>query len=93
MDHLFKCLVDFLFSSSPIDRRLSRDLVVVSHWEAGHKPSTSPKNNAPWRNKAPKNKSGKSLTDLQIIHSSNMLVFMFSLIFSILQRNQKLMGI
>jgi len=61
MDHLFTCLVDFLFSSSPIDRRLSRDLVVVSHWEAGHKPSTSSKNNAPWRNKAPKNKSGKSL--------------------------------
>ncbi|XP_016137223.1 serine/arginine repetitive matrix protein 1-like [Sinocyclocheilus grahami] len=47
-------------SSSPIDRRLSRDLVVVSHWEAGHKPSTSPKNNAPWRNKAPKNKSEES---------------------------------
>ncbi|ROI27715.1 hypothetical protein DPX16_23037 [Anabarilius grahami] len=47
-------------SSSPIDRRLSRDLVVVSHWEAGHKPSTSSKNNAPWRNKAPKNKSEES---------------------------------
>ncbi|XDV21050.1 hypothetical protein PO909_026234 [Leuciscus waleckii] len=46
--------------SSPIDRRLSRDLVVVSHWEAGHKPSTSSKNNAPWRNKAPKNKSEES---------------------------------
>ncbi|XP_055054971.1 uncharacterized protein [Misgurnus anguillicaudatus] len=49
--------------SSPIDRRLSRDLVVVSHWEAGHKPSTSPKNNAPWRNRAPKNKSEGSESD------------------------------
>ncbi|XP_056313696.1 LOW QUALITY PROTEIN: serine/arginine repetitive matrix protein 1 [Danio aesculapii] len=47
-------------SSSPIDRRLSRDLVVVSHWEAGHKPSTSPRNSAPWRNKAPRSKSEES---------------------------------
>uniref|UniRef100_A0A671L9B2 Serine/arginine repetitive matrix protein 1-like n=1 Tax=Sinocyclocheilus anshuiensis TaxID=1608454 RepID=A0A671L9B2_9TELE len=47
-------------SSSPIGRRLSPDLVVVSHWEAGHKPSTSPKNNTPWRNKAPKSKSEES---------------------------------
>ncbi|XP_057178629.1 serine/arginine repetitive matrix protein 1 [Triplophysa rosa] len=50
-------------SSSPIDRRLSRDLVVVSHWEAGHKPSTSPKNSAPWRNRAPKNKTESSESD------------------------------
>ncbi|XP_073806012.1 uncharacterized protein isoform X1 [Danio rerio] len=47
-------------SSSPIDRRLSRDLVVVSHWEAGHKPSTSPRNSAPWRNKASRSKSEES---------------------------------
>ncbi|XP_051520738.1 serine/arginine repetitive matrix protein 1-like [Myxocyprinus asiaticus] len=47
-------------SSASIDRRLSRDLVVVSRWEAGHKPSTSPKNSAPWRNRAPKNKTESS---------------------------------
>ncbi|TRY81575.1 hypothetical protein DNTS_012088 [Danionella cerebrum] len=44
-------------SSSPIDRRLSRDLVVVSHWEAGYKPSTGPKSAISWRHKPPKNKS------------------------------------
>lgn len=61
--YLFMQLIGYLFRSSPIDRRLSRDLVVVSHWEAGHKPSTSPKNNAPWRNRAPKNKSEGSESD------------------------------
>ncbi|KAI4903770.1 hypothetical protein NFI96_029517 [Prochilodus magdalenae] len=29
--------------SSPLDRQLTRDLVVVSHWEAGTRPSSSPK--------------------------------------------------
>ncbi|XP_051973548.1 serine/arginine repetitive matrix protein 1-like isoform X2 [Xyrauchen texanus] len=47
-------------SSSAIDRRLSRDLVVVSRWESGHKLSTIPKKSTTWRNRAPKNKTESS---------------------------------
>lgn len=82
-------LLCILFSSSPIDRRLSRDLVVVSHWEAGHKP-TSPKNSAPWRNRAPKIKTGKSLAIvivLNILLKFHPILQKFNLIsFSVLQK-------
>ncbi|KAL7835175.1 hypothetical protein SRHO_G00294220 [Serrasalmus rhombeus] len=43
--------------SSPLDRQLTRDLVVVSHWEAGTRPSSSPKGSSPWKNRPAKNKS------------------------------------
>ncbi|KAL7837912.1 hypothetical protein AOLI_G00263160 [Acnodon oligacanthus] len=43
--------------SSPLDRQLTRDLVVVSHWEAGTRPSSSPKDSSPWKNRQSKNKS------------------------------------
>ncbi|XP_028840791.1 serine/arginine repetitive matrix protein 1 [Denticeps clupeoides] len=50
-------------SSSPIEQRLSSDLVVVSKWQAGPRPSSpspSPKNSAPWRDRAPKPKAESS---------------------------------
>uniref|UniRef100_W5L398 Si:ch211-114c12.2 n=1 Tax=Astyanax mexicanus TaxID=7994 RepID=W5L398_ASTMX len=48
-------------SSSPIERQLTRDLVVVSHWEAGARPSSSPKDGSHWRNKPTKSKIGNVL--------------------------------
>ncbi|XP_072545352.1 uncharacterized protein [Salminus brasiliensis] len=47
-------------SSSPIERQLTRDLVVVSHWEAGARPSSSPKDSSHWRSRTSKNKSDNS---------------------------------
>ncbi|XP_007242540.3 serine/arginine repetitive matrix protein 1 isoform X1 [Astyanax mexicanus] len=47
-------------SSSPIERQLTRDLVVVSHWEAGARPSSSPKDGSHWRNKPTKSKIDNS---------------------------------
>ncbi|KAM9440633.1 uncharacterized protein Hap1MRO34_025854 isoform 2-T3 [Clarias gariepinus] len=37
-------------SSSPLDRQLTRDLVVVSHWEAGTR-SSSPKSSTSWKSR------------------------------------------
>ncbi|XP_026854263.2 trithorax group protein osa [Electrophorus electricus] len=46
-------------SSSPIDK-LTHDLVVVSHWEAETRPSSSPKSSPPWKNRASKHKMDTS---------------------------------
>ncbi|XP_030648343.1 extensin [Chanos chanos] len=55
-------------SSSPIDRRLSQDLVVVSQWQAGPGPSPTPKNGTSWRDRAAKTKTESVKT-----HGSIML--------------------
>ncbi|XP_027035252.1 serine/arginine repetitive matrix protein 1 [Tachysurus fulvidraco] len=47
-------------SSSPIDRQLTHDLVVVSHWEAGTR-SSSPKSSTSWKSRMPHhNKTGEN---------------------------------
>lgn len=46
-------------SSSPIDRQLTHDMVVVSHWEAGTR-SSSPKSSTSWKSRMSHNNNNKT---------------------------------
>ncbi|XP_060768671.1 serine/arginine repetitive matrix protein 1 isoform X2 [Neoarius graeffei] len=47
-------------SSSPLDRQLAHDMVVVSHWEAGTR-SSSPKSSTSWKSRMSHHKTGGNL--------------------------------